>query len=460
MQNQYTLLELNNLIKNVLSQSFTDYVWVMAEISELNENRSGHCYLEMIEKSPADNRTVARTRANIWANMYRFIKPYFESVARRPLGPGMKILCKAAVEYHELYGISLTIIDIDPNYTLGDMARRRQEIIDQLTEEGVIDLNRELELPLVIQKIAIISSETAAGFGDFKNQLENNSYGYKFYYKLYPALMQGDRTEESILNALDRICETEDFFDAVVIIRGGGSKAELASFDSYLLAAGIAQFPLPVLTGIGHDRDESIADLVAHTNLKTPTAVAEFIIDHANTFETGLRESFDYLVETWHNKMEESKTKLNYLQNIIGPVTMNYLAKQKAKLNYLSNQIPQRINQKFTTNKLKLEKLKTNLKQASQNYLNQSKQQLMLAESVIKQAPRRIILLQRKQLEMFEKTLKLRDPQNILELGYSLSVQNGRIIMSANDIDPDLPLETRMRDGKLMSHISEIDLNE
>ena len=217
MQDQISLLELNNSIKSLLSKTFNDYLWIIAEISEMNENRNGHCYLELIEKDTSDNRIVAKAKANIWANSYRFIRPYFESITKQKLSSGLKILFKASVEFHEVYGFSLTIMDIDPNYTLGDQARKRQQIIDLLQDEGVFDMNRELELPEVIQKIAIISSETAAGYEDFVSQLTNNQFGYKFYHKLFPALMQGEKTEESIVIALERILEWDDFFDVVII---------------------------------------------------------------------------------------------------------------------------------------------------------------------------------------------------------------------------------------------------
>jgi len=267
MVNKLTLSELNERIRDALLEAFPGMVWVIAEVSELKENRSGHCYLELVEKE--GNEIVARSRATIWSYTYRMLKPYFETTTGQLFTQGIKILVQASVEYHPAYGLSLNIKDIDPTYTVGDMALQRKEIIDRLQKEGVFDMNRELNLPLVPQKIAVISSATAAGYQDFMNQLESNEYGFVFYTRLFEAFMQGAEAVPSIIRALERIFQYEDFFDAVVIIRGGGATADLSSFDNYELAINITQFPLPVITGIGHEKDDTIIDLVAHTRLKT-----------------------------------------------------------------------------------------------------------------------------------------------------------------------------------------------
>ena len=276
---ELSLLELNNLVRGVVSEAFPGTCWVRAEMSDVRTNASsGHCYLEFIEKNPITGQLVARARGSIWAKTFRMLKPYFEMETGQLFASGLKVLVKVSVEFHELYGYSLTVLDIDPAYTLGDMLRKRMEIIRQLKEEGVFTLNKELPFPVLPKRIAVITSPTAAGYEDFLNQLANNKAGYPFYPKLFPALMQGERTEESVIAALDRIYHHIDCFDVVVIIRGGGSTSDLNSFDSYLLAANCAQFPLPVITGIGHERDDTILDMVAHTRMKTPTAVAEFLI--------------------------------------------------------------------------------------------------------------------------------------------------------------------------------------
>ena len=274
-----SLVELNQRIHMTLEQAFPDTYWVRAEMSDVRENSaSGHCYLEFIEKDPRSGQLLAKVRGAIWAKTFRLLKPYFEMETGQRFVSGLKVLVRVTVDFHELYGLSLTVVDIDPAYTLGDMARKRLEIIRQLQEEGVFGLNKELPLPLLPQRVALISSPTAAGYEDFMNQLMHNRAGYPFYVKLFPALMQGERTEGSVIAALDRIYAHQELFDVVALLRGGGATSDLNSFDSYLLAANCAQFPLPILTGIGHERDDTVVDLVAHTRLKTPTAVAEFLI--------------------------------------------------------------------------------------------------------------------------------------------------------------------------------------
>ena len=282
-----TLFELNQQIGQVLHTAFAAPVWVCAEISEAREH-TGHCYLELIERD--ESQIVAKARATIWYFTYKMLKPYFEQQTGQSLSAGMKILVSVSVEHHEAYGLSLNIKDIDPTYSVGDIARRRLQIANRLREDGVFDMNRELEMPLAPQRIAVISSPTAAGYGDFVNQLENNRYGFRFYCKLFPATMQGAQTEASVIAALDTIYRHAEKFDVVVIIRGGGATADLSAFDSYDLAHHCTQFPLPVVAGIGHQRDETILDLVAHTSVKTPTAAAEMLIDAVSEFAGCLDE--------------------------------------------------------------------------------------------------------------------------------------------------------------------------
>ena len=272
-------------------------IWVKAEISEMTVNRSGHCYLDLIETEPGTDTVIARCRATIWSYTFRMLKPYFETTSGQAFSEGLKVLLQAKVEYHEVFGFSLNIRDIDPVYTLGDLARQRREIIRKLQDDGVFEMNKELELPVVTQRIAIISSPTAAGLQDFLDQLHNNLHQFVFYTKLFPAVMQGNEAPRSIMNALDLIFEYEEMFDAVVIIRGGGAQIDLACFDQYELAFNVAQFPLPVITGIGHDKDDTVIDMVAHTRMKTPTAVAEFLISGALQFSQQLNELKNHFIE-------------------------------------------------------------------------------------------------------------------------------------------------------------------
>ncbi|MBQ8443183.1 MAG: exodeoxyribonuclease VII large subunit, partial [Bacteroides sp.] len=273
-----SLYELNGLVKRSIRNSMPETYWLQAELSDVRSNYSGHCYLEFIQKDASGNNLIAKARGTIWSNIYKMLKPYFEQETGQAFASGIKVLVRVSVDFHELYGYSLTVLDIDPTYTVGDMERKRREILRQLEEEGVIDLNKELEMPLLPQRVAVISSATAAGYGDFCNQLANNPRGYGFHTQLFPAIMQGDRVEESVIAALNAIYAQLDCWDVVVIIRGGGATSDLSGFDTYELAANCAQFPLPIITGIGHERDDTVIDLVAHTRVKTPTAAAAFLI--------------------------------------------------------------------------------------------------------------------------------------------------------------------------------------
>ena len=318
------LSDLQSEIREAIRSNFSRPRWVVAEISDLNENFSGHCYLDLVEKDEHSDNLLAKARATIWASAYRMLKPFFETTTGYELTAGIKIMVSATVEYHPVYGLSLNVKDIDPSYTLGDVERRRKEIISRLEKEGVLDMNRDTDLPLVPQKIAIISSKTAAGYEDFLEQLLNNGYGYKFYTKLFPAVMQGEKTESSIIQALEEIFEHESFFDLVVIIRGGGSKSDLASFDSYELAFHVSQFPLPVITGIGHEQDDTIVDLIAHTRLKTPTAVAEFLIDRLASFEATLDEYSEFLIRASQSILKEKELQLQLFGQKISSASMAF----------------------------------------------------------------------------------------------------------------------------------------
>lgn len=312
-----SLYDLNALVRRSLEQCLPDEYWVQAELSDVRTNSTGHCYLEFIQKDSRSNNLIAKARGTIWANVYRLLKPYFEESTGQAFVSGIKVLVQVTVSFHELYGYSLTVQDIDPTYTLGDMARRRREILKQLEEEGVLTLNKELEMPVLPQRIAVVSSPTAAGYGDFCHQLKNNSRGFFFHTELFPALMQGDRVEESVLSALDAILNRQEDFDAVVIIRGGGATSDLSGFDTYLLAAACAQFPLPIITGIGHERDDTVLDSVAHTRVKTPTAAAEYLINCMDLVADELEVLISQLHESVRSRLTEEHRKLISYRNRI-----------------------------------------------------------------------------------------------------------------------------------------------
>ncbi len=378
---ELSLSELNLQIKQTLEKQLSASYWVVAEIAQLQVNQSGHCYLELVQKE--EGKVVAKARATIWSYTYRNISAWFLRITGRDLEAGMRILANVNVTFHEVYGLSLNIKDIDPSFTLGEREKARQEVIQKLESDGVMDMNKGLELPEVPQYIAIISSETAAGYGDFIDQLNNNSDGYKVHYQFFSSVMQGEKAPESIINALHQIYELNTF-DLVVIVRGGGSQLDLDCFDDYELNSHLAQFPLPVLTGIGHERDTSIADMVANTQLKTPTAVAEFIIQGFSAYQQKIEDIF----------------------NTISSISITYIDREKETLAYFSSKIIQFATLIVHTNK-------TTLNSIMQSIQNLSSKQL---------------IANRNSLNSIHQKVNLLNPKHLLDRGYSLTYINGKRI--------------------------------
>lgn len=473
MEQKLTLSELNEQIKDALTGAFPTSVWVIAEVSELKENRNGHCYLELIEKQGAE--IVARTRATIWSYTYRMLKPYFETTTGQYFTQGIKILVQVSVEFHPAFGLSLNIKDIDPVYTLGDMAMQRKEIINRLQAEGVFEMNKEIELPLVPQKIAVISSATAAGYQDFMNQLENNEFGFRFHTKLFQATMQGAETVPSIINALERIFQYEDFFDAVVIIRGGGATADLSSFDNYDLAYNITQFPLPVITGIGHEKDDTIIDLVAHTRLKTPTAVAEFLINGIERFYDQMVEMENQIVRLTRENIDSQKKKLEKIAVNLNHSVSGFINEKQAKLTKTGNELRQNIGRFSYQKAHEINTLKHHLESAvllkfavTKTLLVQKRKTLkhVVSESLLKKnigisrykhllAVQSGIMIFREEerIHFNENTARLVNPENILKRGYSITLIDGKIVKSVNQLNISEEIETRISDGKVKSKI-------
>ena len=347
IENPLTLYSLNNLVREAVSDALPARYWVTGELSEVREAVNGHCYIELVQRDEATNELVAKARGTIWARIYSLLRPYFLEQTGHAFAQGLKVLLQVSVNFHELYGYTLDVCDIEPAYTIGDMARKRQLVIKQLTEEGVIGLNKELQFPLLPQKVAVISSSTAAGYGDFCDQLHNNGYGFVFYTKLFPAPMQGSGVEQGVIDALDRIARDLDFWDVVVIIRGGGAVSELSCFDTYELANNCAQFPLPIVTGIGHRRDESVLDIVAHTSAKTPTAAAELLIHAMLAQAQWLADVQQGVVAAVRDRVDEEKRRLQSLVQRIPVVTALFMQEQHHKLDlnqkYIEASSPERL---------------------------------------------------------------------------------------------------------------------
>lgn len=332
LENPLTLYSLNNMVRCALSDFMPSQYWVTGELSEVRETAAGHCYIELVQRDEVTNELVAKARGTVWARIYTLLKPYFLEQTGQPFAAGLKVLVQVKVVFHELYGYSLDVCDIEPTYTLGDMARRRQVIIKRLTDDGVIGLNKELEFPLLPQRVAVISSSTAAGYGDFCDQLLNNRYGFVFYPHLFQSPMQGSGVEQGIIAALDRIAENIDCWDAVVIIRGGGATSELSCFDTYELANNCAQFPLPIITGIGHQRDESVLDIVAHTSAKTPTAVAELLIHAMLSQAAWLDDTLQGTVSAVRSRVDGERHRLQSLLQRLPVTTALFMQGQHHRL--------------------------------------------------------------------------------------------------------------------------------
>ena len=334
-----TLYSLNNLVHNAIADALPTRYWVTGELSEVRETAVGHCYIELVQRDEETQELVAKARGTVWARIYSLLRPYFLEQTGQPFAAGLKVLLQVSVGFHELYGYTLDVCDIEPAYTIGDIARHRQLIIKRLTDEGVIGLNKELDFPQLPQRIAVISSATAAGYGDFCDQLRNNRYGFVFYPRLFPAPMQGNGAEEGIIAALDTIAQEIDNWDVVVIIRGGGATSDLGCFDTYDLANNCAQFPLPIITGIGHLRDESVLDIVAHTSAKTPTAVAELLIHSMLANETLLTDIQSIIATAVAQRMEAEKERIEKHLGQIPVLTALYMQSQRHRLDLFQQRI-------------------------------------------------------------------------------------------------------------------------
>ena len=434
-EKRLTLYELNNLVKEVIEYEMPDEYWVEAELSECKESK-GHCYMELIQKDERNATPIAKASARCWASKWILVQPYFERTTGQRLHAGMKVLLKVYAQFHEAYGFSWIVTDIDPTYTLGDMARKRQEIIRQLKEEGVFDLQKELQLPLFCQRIAVISSETAAGYGDFCNQLADNPYGFQFQTQLFPAIMQGEGVEQSIIAALGKIySEYSDYsdspFDCVVIIRGGGAAADLSGFDTLALAENVANFPLPIITGIGHDRDESILDMVSHTRVKTPTAAAAFLIDHLKTLMDILNDSQEKIVRLAQQKLAYYKSQFATIAELLPRLFSTVKVRQEARLDALNSSLIHHAQQIITNYQLSIINLENRLP--------------ILLD--------RRLMTEKHRLQLLEEKAKSLDPALLLSRGYSITLKDGKAVRDAQQLQTGDDIETRLANGTIHSTV-------
>ena len=425
MVNHLSLYELNSLVRDVISMSLPDSYWVEAELSEAREGYGGHCYLELIQKDERSNTPIAKAHASCWRNRWMLLKPQFERVTGQRIHAGMKVLLKVHAQFHENYGFSWIVDDIDPTYTMGDMARKRMEIIQTLKEEGVFDLQKELKLPMFCQRIAVISSATAAGYGDFCNQLADNGYGLQFTTALFAATMQGEGVEQSVISALNRINEEWENWDCVVIIRGGGATSDLSGFDTLALAENVANFPLPIITGIGHERDESVLDMISFQRVKTPTAAAAFLVDH--------------LTEVYARIEDAQEAIVNYVKR--------RLQVERMKFERLSTQIPTLFSLVKVRQSNRLDQLLNRLKVKAERIPADGLHRLEMLEARLKEPVARKLERELHRIDMLSQRAIAQDPERLLSRGYSITLKDGKSIKEASQLKAGDEIETRFAKG-------------
>ena len=408
-----TLKQLQQQIKSAVEGALPLPVWVVAEVAELKVNYSGHCYMELVEKSEpkrgGSSTPTAQARAVIWRSQWAMLAPYFRQQTGSELAAGMKILAKVLVSYHELYGLSLQISDIDPSYTLGEVERQKQMTIAQLKADGVWDMNREQTLPYLVQRIAVVSSAAAAGYRDFMNELREG--GYAFRCDLYDVVVQGAAAEESICAALDEVALKQELYDAVVLIRGGGSASDLSCFNSYRLCSYVAQFPLPVLTGIGHDKDTSVADMVAHTPLKTPTAVAAWLTERMARLDGWLEDASFRLSDLAVKATQREQLRLERLSGEVSRLGGNYCERARSRMALFAEQLSTEVSR----------------------YIERKQMFLTMAEGLVES----------------------RSPEKILQLGFAIVRCDGHAITSADDIK-GREVEIQLAKGKIKADVKNL----
>lgn len=428
-----SLFELNSLVADVIDSTMSRSYWVQAELSEARENR-GHCYMELIEKNEGSNAPIARASAKCWSNVWMLIKPAFIRITGQEVRAGMKVMLQVHAQFHPQYGFSWIVDDINPEYTMGDMMRKRQDIIRQLKAEGVFELQKELHFPIFAQRIAVISSETAAGYGDFCNQLETNEYELYFHVELFSAVMQGDHVEQSIINALNQINSREDDFDCVVIIRGGGATADLSGFDTLSLAENVANFPLPIVTGIGHERDESVLDMVSFQRVKTPTAAAAYLIDHLASTLMRVENAQTQIVDSVRRALEVEKMRVQHI-GIHIPVLFSVVrTKQEARLDGLSQRFLMKLKETMKQTNFHLSTLQSRILPTLQNRLS----------------------IEQHRLEILEQRARLLDPSLPLKRGYSITLCNGKTVRNAKDLKIGDTIITRLEKGEVESRVERL----
>ncbi len=432
----FSLRELQLAVRERLAEAFPLPVWVAAEISEMKVNYSGHCYLELVEKGGANGVPAAKASAVIWRSHYGPIASYFASKTGQQLSVGMKVLVRVTISYHELYGLSFQIQDIDPTYTVGDWEQQRQQTIARLREEGVWDMNRELDVPRVPQRVAVVSSANAAGFQDFCKEIARSAYRVEL--TLFDAFMQGHGAEDSIIEALERVADRAEEFDVVALIRGGGSQSDLACFNSYRLCAHVAQFPLPIVTGIGHDKDESVADMVAARRLKTPTAVAAWVVE----------------------QMSEFDGRLEALRQAVERYAVELLSAERQRLERNAALVATQAVGATRRLELTLERYSSELRRMSQALVAEQRNRAARVEELLHRASDYFVRSERERLAALEQAVAARDPQRIMALGFAVVSLGGHAVSDASQVDVGSEVSIRLAKGELKAKITDNGKND
>lgn len=451
-----SLLQLNRLLKEGVKKLFPEPFWIIAEISEIKINRNGHCYIDLIEKEPGSEAIVARMRATIWSYTFRVLRPYFESTTGYALGEGLRVLVKATAEFSELYGLSLDIRDIDPSFTIGEIEVKKQKIVQRLIDDGIFEMNRQLILTGIPQYVAVISSPTAAGLQDFLNHLQGNNQGYSFALRLFPAVMQGERTSESVIAALDSIYNSGIPFDVVVIVRGGGAQAELDSFNSYPVGAHICQFPIPILTGIGHDKDETVADMVAWQNFKTPTAVADFLVDQLEKFERGLYVFGEEVREIINERISSESQQLRSLGLSARKLLRKWQERVVKSIFVHQRSIEAILNQTLQRSSRRLEILKGNLRQRILSNISNQHLFLQYLRMTTKTRGKSAVLQKEASITRIEADLAAANPAEVMLKGYSMLFAGGKRVRSVYGLQPGDSITNVLSDGSIAGTIEEV----
>lgn len=454
-KNIFSLLEVTNSIKKTLEERYTSSFWVKAEMNKLNYySKTGHCFPELVEKS--EGKIIAQIKSILWQTDYNNINRNFLNTLKEPLKDGIKILLLAKITFDPTFGLSLQILDIDPQYTLGDLEKEKLETIKKLQLEGIYDKNKKVELPLLPQRIAIISVETSKGYGDFKEVIDKNPWNYKFFYFLFPSILQGEKAVHSIIAQLERIRKVQYHFDVVAIIRGGGGDIGLSCYNSYELAKEIALFPIPVITGIGHVTNETVCEMISHTNAITPTKLAEFLIQKFHNFSVPIQRAKEKLVDKSKRLLLEENNKLLSELKLFRSVTENILNANENKIKNATYALQQQSQFILKNNNDKLNAFRERTGIATKFNLNQQKVSVIQYQE--KLTIRSILQLKNSNLviENIEKNINILNPINILKRGFSITYLNGKSIKDVSQLTEGSKIITMIYNGSIDSTITKI----